>query len=426
MKNIILLLFIPLLALSAAGTTIYEIKYSFSNATIEYTAFLVRFENGTGFMRVRYTNSKGIVQVVHMDTDELPGTAVDNNITYQTIEFKGKNPVSTLGTDAYDPDQIWFRKSPSETLYLPWGVTSPQSNGSYQEGKITGFRLLNTGEITQAYANEFFGVSEPFFVNLFSHTAEVPHTGSFKLVMIGNTEDVDIGSSCQKDIARVKKTFGDIAGFLGLRYDYTEVSGNSLNKTSILQAINAINSSFSDIIVICYTGHGFHYPNDRDAYPYFDLRSSAAQPPEANSISFSSIYNLLLAKTARFRMLLADCCNSYITVTKPYGPPGAGTRQSRVEWSKSNCENLFLQSSGIIAAAASSTGEAALGNDVMGGYFLFNFVESLDKALSVFQGNISWSTVMAETRSAVLAMTSGRTCNLSICTETPLSYIKLN
>jgi hypothetical protein len=62
----------------------------------------------------------------------------------------------------------------------------------------------------------------------------------------------------------------------------------------------------------------------------------------------------------------------------------------------------------------------------MGGYFLFNFLESLDKALSVFQGNISWSTVMSETRSAVLAMTMGRTCTLSICTETPLSYIKLN
>jgi hypothetical protein len=426
MKNISLLLLGQFIALSVAATTIYEIKYSFSNSTIEYTAFLVRYENQTGFMRVRYTDSKGLEQVVHMDFDELPGTSTDNNINYQTLEFKGKSPVSKLGTDTYDPDLIWFRKSPSETLYYPWGVTSPNANDNYIEGKITSFRLLNTVDITRSYANQFFGTSETFFVNLFGSTAGVTHAGSLKLLMIGNTEDVDIGASCKKDIARVKKTFGDIADFLGLHFDYTEVSGSTLNKNSIVSAINAMQSTTSDIVVICYSGHGFHYPNDNDAYPYFDLRTSAAQQPDANSVSFSGIYKMLAGKTARFKMLLADCCNSYITISKPYGPPGAGTRQSRVEWSKSNCENLFMQSNGIIAASASSIGEVALGNDMMGGYFLFNFVESLDKALSVFQGNISWSTVLAETRSAVLAMTTGRTCNTTICTQTPVSYVQLN
>ena len=57
-----------------AGTTMYEIKYEFPNNTSSpnYTAFLVRYGDGTGFMRVRYFNSvKNETFVVDMSLDEV-------------------------------------------------------------------------------------------------------------------------------------------------------------------------------------------------------------------------------------------------------------------------------------------------------------------------------------------------------------------
>jgi hypothetical protein len=261
---------------------------------------------------------------------------------------------------------------------------------------------------------------------LFSQATDVHQNGSFRLILIANTADVDIGASCKKDIDRAQKTFGDIASLLGLDFTYTEVSGTSFDKTDVLAALNNLNTSASDIIVVCYTGHGFHYQNDQDAYPSFDLTTSPAQPLNSNTLSFSSVYNILSGKTARFKMLLADCCNSYVMVAKPFGPSNPNIMRSRVQWSKTNGEALFVHSSGIVAASATSVGEVAMCNADMGGYFLYNFVESLDKALSVFQGNVSWNNIFAETKAAVLNMTSNRNCAAPICTETAISYIQLN
>src|SRR5687767_11088872 len=64
------------ICISAYPITIYEINYEFKNLTEfpRYNAFLVRYGNGTGFMRVKYSNKANTQHyVVHMEFSEVEG-----------------------------------------------------------------------------------------------------------------------------------------------------------------------------------------------------------------------------------------------------------------------------------------------------------------------------------------------------------------
>jgi hypothetical protein len=426
MRKLFVLLVLTFACNLASATTLYEIKYSFESQ--EYSAFLVRYANSTGFMRVRYINDEGNAKVVHMDFDEIKGVTRSGGIEYETLRFQGKSVKFILGDslDRYSPDYIWFRKKTNETNFIPWGVTSPNSNGVTSYGTINSFKLLNTNQITKEYANSFFSTSEAFYVNLFPNPNHESYSGRLKLVMIANTHDDDIGTSCRKDANRMQRKFRDIASFLSLGFDYFEISGESFSRDVVVRTLANLSSNTNDIVVVCYSGHGFRYSDDSEKnYPRFDLTTSSTQPLRPNSMSLSEMYGVLTKKQARLKILLADCCNDYLRISKPLGPSNPSTIRSRVEWSKSNCESLFINQSGIIVVTSAAKGEVAYCNSDIGGYFLFNFIESLDKALSVFQSNSSWDKVISETRTSVLKMTDNNSCNRQICSQTAVSYVDI-
>jgi hypothetical protein len=433
MKKLILLAVFTIVCCYAKATTIYEIKYSFANTADRiYAAFLVRYENNTGFMRVRYIVN-GRAKVVNMDFEEIRGNYTIDGASNETIRFKGSNPVFILGeaTDKYYPDYLWFKKLPGESTFKPWGVTSPDPNGATLQGTISNVRLLNTSDITEEYANYFFGKTEPFYVNLFhtaaSTTASYASTGTIKLIMIANTNDDNIGTTCQRDIDHVKGMFRDVSRMLNLGFECKEISGDNFGKGTVVSTLNSLSTSNNDILVFCYSGHGFHYKNDEaNAYPQFDLRRGKFDALDPNTLNLTEIYSMLKSQNAHLKIVLSDCCNSYLNVAKPFGNSRAATARSIVQWSKSNCQSLFLNQSGVVVATAASKGETAKCNSDIGGFFIYNFVKSLDKSLSVFEGNTSWSSIISETKSAVLQMTNGQNCNEALCSETAVSYVKIN
>ena len=75
--KVLLLLMLSAICLRCDALTIYEIRYEFKGLSEfpSYTAMLVRYGNGTGFMRVRYTNKSGTdVYVVNMEFEEEDGS----------------------------------------------------------------------------------------------------------------------------------------------------------------------------------------------------------------------------------------------------------------------------------------------------------------------------------------------------------------
>jgi hypothetical protein len=433
--------------LISSANTIYEIKYKFQDET-EYTAFMVRYDNKTGFIRVKYYNAKKQYRVVNMDFVEEASQREIDGVLYDALRFVGKNPSFILGnaeeTESYNPDYIWFCKLPTQEIYKPWGVTSPDADGSVTQGSIMSVKVLNTNELTESYVHSFFRTDEPFYINLFkkptvivnstkpnTNTAK-PNTGttpqttgaSLKLIMVANTLDQRIGITCQLDVDRVKKTFKDIAIALNLNFVYTEVKGVEFTKTNLLNAVNNITSKNSDIIVFCYTGHGYHFENDmQNPYPQMDMRMSPKQDAASNTVNVTEVYGKFKTQAAHLKLILTDCCNTFLQEPKLFGKASATTVRSNIQWSKSNCENLFLRQSGVVVASAASIGEIARCNLEYGGYFLYNFLKSLDKSLSVFGSSQSWDNIISETRETVLNMSKMQECEAKVCTQTAVSYV---
>ncbi|RZL50563.1 MAG: hypothetical protein EOP00_03740 [Pedobacter sp.] len=448
MKTVSLSILLLLCVFFGYTNTIYEIKYKFQEDT-EYTAFMVRYDNNTGFIRVKYYNTKNQYRVVNMSFIEEQSKQEVNGITYDALKFVGKNPSFIIGgdkeTDGYNPDYIWFCKLPNQENYTPWGVTSPDAEGNITQGKITSVKILNTDQLTESYVHSFFNTNEPFYLNLFKRpttsltlskpnttTENKPNVGtatqsagaSLKLIIVANTIDPVIGLTCQQDLDRVKKTFKDIAVALKLNFVYTEIKGTEFNKTNLMNAVNNVSSKNSDIIVFCYTGHGFHFENDlQNPYPQMDMRLSTKQDAATNTVNVTEVYAKLKTQSAHLKLILTDCCNTFLGGPKIFGKSNPAMARSNIQWSKSNIENLFLRQTGVVVASAASIGEIARCNSEYGGFFTFNFLKSLDKSLSVFGTDQTWGNIISETKETVLDMSLRTDCEAKVCTQTAISYI---
>ena len=443
------------ISLHSKALTIYEINYEFKDNTAaitKYTAFLVRYGNGTGFMRVKYFDkSYKNTFVVNMEFDEAESRSKVNGKLYLTLQFKGKNPRYIINTtndkanEAYNPDLLWFKKLPSETNFLPWGVTSLNTDGSYEQGRIVSMKLMNTSDLTKAYVRSYFLESESFYANLFSPktntvttttnptTNPVPTknpTTSTKIhfIVVAATDDARIGTSVAKDVTNFYSQIKDVSIFLNIPLVYTEIKGTQFGKANVENALNNLKPGTNDIVIFYYSGHGYsNAQNTSQAYPQFDLRQSRFDDITVATLNAADVYNQIKAKNARLNLIITDCCNSNLGLLKPEGKNFAQTAKSLMSWEKSFCYDLFMKSKGSILATAAKKGQYAYGNNDLGGYFTSNIITSMEKYLSKFQ-NVSptWQQIIAEAQSATVSLSLSNLCSATTsCRQDPVYVVDL-
>lgn len=441
--------------------SIYEISYEFKGLTDypKYTAFLVRYGNGTGFMRVRYfsnTNSKE-VYVVEMEFDEVEGRSKIDGLPHYTLQFKGKAPhyifngTGDKNENTYNPDILWFKKRADDKNFKPWGVTSLNTDGTYEQGKILSVKLMNTVDLTKAYVKQYFKENESFYVNLFktdiaSNTGagNIPpdknNTGNngvkntpttpakIHFIMVANTEDPRIGASVKKDVTNLYSEIKDVSTFLKLPLNFVEISGANFGKAKVEEAINNLKPGTNDIVIFYYSGHG--YSNDANAsqaYPQFDLRQSRFDDIYVATLNVADVYNKIKAKNARLNIVLADCCNSSLGTLKPEGKSFALTTKSLLSWDRSFCNELFLNSRGSVLATAAKKGQYAYGNSDVGGYFTSNLVTAMEKYLSKFQSVApTWDKIIAEAQTTTVSLSLSNLCKENTsCRQDPVYTVNV-
>ena len=443
-----------IIGVNSYAITIYEISYEFKDNTEfpKYTAFLVRYGNGTGFMRVKYFNKNFTeTYVVNMEFDEAESRSKIGGKFHLTLQFKGKNPSYVINTsknkskEAYNPDLLWFKKLPSETNYVPWGVTSLNTDGSYEQGRIIAMKLMNTTDLTKAYVKSYFLESEPFYANLFSPKTNPVVTGptnptnnpttpvtttstsaKINFIVVANTDDPRIGTSVAKDVTNFYSQIKDVSVFLNLPLIYTEIKGSKFGKSGVETALNNLNPGPNDIVIFYYSGHG--YANDKNAtaaYPQFDLRQSRFDDITVATINASEVYDRIKAKHARLNLILTDCCNSSLGLLKPEGKNFAQTAKSLMSWEKSFCYDLFMKSKGSILATAAKKGQYAYGNTDLGGYFTSNIITSMEKYLSKFQNaSPTWQQIISEAQTATVSLSMANLCSAAkSCRQDPVFVV---
>lgn len=455
------ILFVVLLfSVEGYSLTIYEITYEFKNLTEfpKYTAMLVRYGNGTGFMRVRYSNKANTENfVVDMQFNEVEGRSKIDGLPHLTLQFKGENPKYIVNSskekqEVYNPDVLWFKKESTDKNFKPWGVTSLNSDGTFEYGKILLVKVMNTEDLTKAFVQNYFLPTESFYTNLFSPTKTnvtstkptvVTNPGSnpapptpvattptkLHFVLVANTNDPRIGYSVQKDVVNITSQIKDVATFLNLPLNYVEISGTKFGKANVETAINNLKPGTNDIVIFYYSGHG--YSNDRNAneqYPQFDLRQSRFDDVLVATLNASDVLTKIKSKNARLNLVITDCCNSSLGLLKPEGKNFALTTKSLMSWEKSYCYDLFMKSKGSVIATAAKKGQYAYGNTDVGGYFTSNLITSMEKYLSKFQTSTpTWQEIIAEaqTTTVSLSLTNLCTANTS-CRQDPVYVVSVN
>ena len=405
--------------------SVFEFDYYFDvNKTREhYKALLVRNGDGTGFIRVRFKDDESNSWVIaemdmkeHYFGDEAENDAkkTDSSI----MVFEGLNPKIVSGHTkiVYDPDIFLFQLNKQTDVYDPVAVISGDDDENDLEGVISNVRLLNEEDLTKDFVLQYFTQKEGLYENLFEEATVRPVTPQQKdtrliLLLVANTDDISIGSTCLVDKDATYNTFSQLAEFLKLKFEPTLIWGKNFSKVNVDNAINAIQPGSNDIVVFYYSGHGFNDVQSNKKFPFLDLRDKTFQSfGDPYTLNIEDIYQRIKAKNGRLNLVFSDCCNADPSQTNLMSSEGATTRNSSIGWNIANCWSLFMdQKRQSILMTAASKGELSAGTSA-GGIFTYNFRESLEKLIGPFYNNATWNNILTTAQKQTIQKAQNTWC----------------
>ena len=405
---------------SAFSQSLYEIEYYFvtDNVKESYAAFLERNDDGTGIIRVKYYDDVSkqnilVSQRMVEDYDVKDNGTIDSNI----LIFSGMDPKVLIGNkqEEYSPDYFWFEKNKVSGYYEPWAVMSSDGD-KHIEGVVTSMKLLEMVDLTKDFVSQYFTEQDEFYQNLFNTVVRTipPQQKNTKLflLLVANTEDISIGSTCVIDKDATYSSFSQVAEYLGIQFIPNVIFGKNFSKKTVEASIEKLAPSPNDIVVFYYSGHGFSNVNDRYSFPFLDLRDKSYQNYGGEyTMNMEDIFKTIKSKGARLNLVLSDCCNADPSVSNIISTNVASTRSSSIGWNLKNCSSLFLnnQRASILMTAASK-GELSAGNNNTGGIFTFNMRESLEKYMGPFFDNVSWQNIISSAQNQTVNKANHTLC----------------
>ena len=419
--------------------TAYILKYNLqkTNDPTAYSAFFVNYEDGRAMVRVKYKSPIN-GEMVRMEIDLQEQYSLSKNVLTETnIAFKPVNSRPVAPLVANQPNFVtpvfWFKRNASTELQEPWGVsmavTDPESavNSFIPEVKIVDSIDLKSKDFVLQYFTE----NDEFYRSLFKIKTRDLNASqkSTKLILfaVANIRDKKIGDACAKDLDRIVQTFGRIAEFLGIRFPTPIViSGDNYTKQNVEKQLSNLScDTAKDIIVFYFSGHGFRKPGDNRKGPWIDLRPKDDDTYMVNSMHMESIYDLIKKKNARFSLVLADCCNELVKSSSAIGQAPTKKKGLILNWSKANCQALFLNPKRTsILAGASSPGQLSACNTSFGGFFSYFFKISMENHFSNFKTDVTWDKVFKDVVSQTIYKAKWTWCNEEEtvkCNQTPFT-----
>lgn len=440
-RNFFLLLCLLFISLAGTAQSVYNLKYNFGEKETfqQFDAFLVRYDDGTGFIRVRYKDLETKEDaVVEMDTkedyyrDKKTGKA-DSNI----LIIEGMDPRIVIGDTSlfYPPDQFWLRYDEKTNYYEPATVYTLNDDDEEEEGEFQSAELVEDKDLTQAFVSQFFDKDDEFYLNLFDVASVRPIQPDEKktklfLLIAANTEDEDIGTTCVKDKDRTYKTFADLSEFLEIQFVPKVIYGKEYNKKNVDDAINALKPGAKDIVIFYYTGHGFNKAQGEKIFPYIALTTKSFESLDANSLSMEDIFERIKNKGARLNLVLSDCCNADPNAVNNNVGDIAVTRPSPIAWDINNCRTLFLNDKPVsILMTAASKGELSAGTGTLGGIFTYFFRASMVNYMGKFQQTASWQKILFDAKNQTIVRARNTDCKnpdgtVNKCNQHPVFVIR--
>lgn len=422
-SNILLLVVSFCIFATAKSQSIYSIKYHNNDITDTtlYNVFLVRDDDGSGFYRVSFNEpEKQIRMIVELEMQEMVFKDKNGVIDETKIYYKGSNPKIIEGDEEYhyQAEKFWFQLDNSTNFYEPWGITWPEESGTGRGHFVGKPELLNKDDLTKEYISQFFLQEEEIYQSLFATTQrdltpEQKHT-TMHLIVVANTEDLNIGNTCKLDKDRTLKMYKDLAAFMNIEFKPKEIYGDTYSKENVQKAVMDLYPGSQDIVVFYYSGHGFSDPGATRQFPNMALSGKSYEEAKLNSWSIEDVFNIIKKKGARLNLVISDCCNNSpednpnITCDIPQ------TRTSELSWSIENCKTLFMNPKPTsILVTAAQKGEMSSGNGIVGGYFTNEFRSNLITNFKPLHNYPTWSAVLGEVKKSTIEKADNARCSKS-------------
>ena len=420
--------------------TIFVFDYFYGDDDADkqvFKAMLLRYDDGTGIIRVRWEDKDGKLQLTEMDMEEdyygespSDGKPIDSSI----LVFGGYNSRVILGTSIVNPDEFWFVKDKNTGFYELESIfeydEDQKEDEEDNEATFTGYKLISDEELTEDLVKLFFKEDEEFYKNRFTATVrpltQQQNKAKLHLIIVANTNDPSISASTEADKKSVSYFFEQVAGTLkegyGEKLNFElkkhEIYGDKYNKASVVQAINDTRKvvGANDIVVFYYSGHGFNDKGKTSIYPSLDLRPGDHLPFNANStISLEEVFSDIKNNMKpRLTLVIGDCCNTDEGLSMIPGSSLPTTRPSGIGWSINNCADLFMNPRRqAILIAAASRGELSAGLGSSGGLFTNTFKTQLTKSMmGAFFTRGDWNNIIEQAKTQTAKTASETNCRL--------------
>jgi len=435
MSKFILLLLLLLSGTTSFSQTLYEISYhyNYTDGRYDCKALINRNDDGTGIIRIAFTDSmSNSYNVFEMDMEEHYGRNEDGSEDTTILVFVGLNARQIRGTSTYESDHFVFELG-EDHYYEPSFVMEVHDDGTETVGELDEVKLLNQEDLTRERMLQYYTEDDEVFRNLFEvssrNIAFDNRQTKLHLILVANTNDKSIGKTCVTDKDNMLSLFNEVAEFLELGFSPTVIEGSNFSKANVEKAINALRPGKNDIVIFYYSGHGFSKQKDNYTFPYMDLRDKSYQAfGEPYTINMESIFQRIKLLGARLNLVLSDCCNNDPSQTANMLNDEPNTRTSSIGWNKIKCIDLFLNPKRMsFIMTAARKGELSAGTISDGGFFTFNFRETLEKTVGNFgrEKIVSWSAILNTAQAQTIASISGKRCrqadnSVGKCVQNPV------
>ncbi len=426
-KFILLFLLTAAISLVASSQSVYQFRYKFSAVkdTISYRSIFVRLYDGSGILRIRYTDPDSRQDVlVEMDAEELQVTNANGLIDTSSLLYRITKQRTIWGNGKlkYDSLAIIFRYNPAIDFYEPAGIRSAQNYAGPLQDTFLFSKLLEKREVSKKLIAGFFSEDEEYFKTLPYETGTKGNVLTaaerkikMHLIIVADTLDKEIAKACKLDVKKITGIFDSVAVKLGIQKSFTTVAGNNFNVKGVWASVNNIKLfSPNDIIVFYYTGHGFRKREERDQkihFPYMKLKTDGGTRQEVyeNSVNIQEIFTAIKKIGARFNLVISDCCNEDVLSSKSFGSRIGKVKSSGMDWSIENCKALFLKPMSILTTAADNGQRAAA--TVTDGSFYTQFLKlTIENNLSRLKKNANWDQVMTDTKNGTTKYAKSAPC----------------
>ncbi|MBK7691885.1 MAG: caspase family protein [Bacteroidetes bacterium] len=421
------------ISLQAQAVFQFQFKQKIAGIPTQTYALFFQNEDGSGFLRERYTDPKtNETMLLGMSLDEEYITKENGKVDTTQLYIKTIEPEIFLGDpNTEKPSHIFlFTANVATGELAPSSMMKLDELGNKVKDAEANFKasFVSAEQMTEALFQNYFQEGDEFLTNFFRSNSKDISAAEKKMtihmLVVANTLEDKIGSSCAMDTLKITQLFRRIALYLGCTIKVSTVAGKQYGKKSVQDALAKLKPAPNDIVVFYYSGHGFRKEEDPERYPYIDLRANHSQHYLKEAMKMATIDSIIRKKGARVNIVLSDCCNNLVESTNAVGVAPLKMKSNPLVLNMNNIRALFLSGSVSILATAADRTQKATSNNQYGGFFTNFFKNSLELNCSQTQAGITWFKVLEEAKTNTAFRASRTYCDTpkivsNICNQSP-------